>query len=372
MTDSKISFWFVPPEIASLDLSLVEKSILGVVYSFSRNGGECWATDKQFATAFGCGERTVRRELATLITSGYLGKAVIRQANGTTPRRLFLLRTCNQIDGTSLDQGTPYPHPEGTLRPQWPDPTVKMTLPYGQTEGTLRPNWPDPTAKMTGPYGQIGRQIVINKNKDNLSKDNISELPPPHLSKKTEVESEIESGIQESLKTETETEIETESQNPSVKKRRQRTQIPLEDLNLSGVMLESAEAWLAYKRERKEKFTVSSLKALIKKFGDDFPIAVEQSISRGYQGCFLSRDAVTSRKVQIDRLFHELHRTAPNKNEFIPVLKQNRELIRTFGGETEWEAFRIQLAESTPNTPSWYAHRKLFSDRLERMTHAPR
>ncbi len=187
MTDSKISFWFVPPEIASLDLPLLESCILGVVFGFTRNGGECWITDQQLADKWHFSRKTINVTIGNLCAKGLLYKEVVREANGTTPRRLTLSRPTLPLSPTVTTPAIP----EDGL----------VTKSYYPSNSELLPLLPTVTTLVTESYTNIN-----NINKDNLSKDNTSELPPSHFSKKTEVENEIQSGIQESLKTESESE----------------------------------------------------------------------------------------------------------------------------------------------------------------------
>jgi hypothetical protein len=181
MKDSNISFWVVPHEIATLDLGLTEKSILAVVFSFTRNGGECWATDKQFAVAFGMGERTIERAISRLYLLGYLERHVERKAGGVTPRRLSMTLPYRQIDAT--------PHGELT--------------PYRQIDATLAPNCPPPTVKMTLGYRQNDAQIVNNKNKEKeyIISTPLSQDDTPTPPEKNEV-LKLDSVVKDSLTTE--------------------------------------------------------------------------------------------------------------------------------------------------------------------------
>ena len=194
MTDSKLSYWFVPPEVAELNLPLLETTILGVVYSFTRNGGECWATDKQFASRFQVGHATVERALSRLYTLGVLSRKVERKPNGTTPRRLFLTLPSRQIDATPLSTDTPYPHSEGT-------PMQQLAYPYPHSEGTLPSNDTPPTLTMRGPYPHSEGQIVINKNKKEVIESTApADAPAPSSPLKDLLSTD--SGIKESFTTE--------------------------------------------------------------------------------------------------------------------------------------------------------------------------
>lgn len=88
--DSKITYWFIPPEIGALPIPLLKKNILGVVATFTRAGGECWATDTQLGEAFQWSRQKVNAAINEMVTAGLLRKDVTRQANGMTPRRLWI------------------------------------------------------------------------------------------------------------------------------------------------------------------------------------------------------------------------------------------------------------------------------------------
>lgn len=90
INDSKITYWFIPPEIGALPIPLIQKNILGVVATFTRNGGECWATDTQFGEAFQWSRQKVNAAINGMVAAGWLRKDVTRLSNGTTPRRLWL------------------------------------------------------------------------------------------------------------------------------------------------------------------------------------------------------------------------------------------------------------------------------------------
>jgi hypothetical protein len=184
MKDSNISFWVVPHEIATLDLGLTEKSILAVVFSFTRNGGECWATDKQFAVAFGMGERTIERAISRLYLLGYLERHVERKAGGVTPRRLSMTLPYRQIDATPHGELTPYRQIDATLAPNCPPPTVKMTLGYRQNDAQIVNNKnKEKEYIISTPLSQDDTPTPPEKNEvlkpDSVIKDSLTSEEPP-------------------------------------------------------------------------------------------------------------------------------------------------------------------------------------------------
>lgn len=265
MKDSSISFWFVPPEIAELDLGLTEKSILAVVYSFTRNGGGCWATDKQFAAAFGMGERTIERAISRLYVLGYLQRHVERISGGITPRRLSLTLPYRQIDATPHEELPPYRQIDATLAPNCPPPTVKMTLGYRQNDAQIESN--------------------INKEKVTISSPlrGTQKIEIPISESETQFEDSV---VKESL---------TTQESPSLVKPSEESPPPpippgppstLDALDLPPEIRAAADRWMEHRRLKGKPVSVKRMGSEIRKYGVDLPRVVEQSISKGWQGLF--------------------------------------------------------------------------------------
>lgn len=143
INDSKITYWFIPPEIGALPIPLIQKNILGVVATFTRNGGECWATDTQFGEAFQWSRQKVNAAINGMVAAGWLRKDVTRLSNGTTPRRLWLAQlpvtlsptvTSSTVEPMDLVTHGDYPcH----LRGLHLSPTVTTLVTHGDTNSNI-------------------------------------------------------------------------------------------------------------------------------------------------------------------------------------------------------------------------------------------
>lgn len=143
INDSKITYWFIPPEIGALQISLLQKNILGVVATFTRNGGECWATDVQFGEAFQWSRQKINAAINGMVAAGWLRKDVTRLSNGTTPRRLWLASppiplsptvTSSTPNATDLVTHGDYPCHLGGLPLS---PTVTTLVTHGDTNSNI-------------------------------------------------------------------------------------------------------------------------------------------------------------------------------------------------------------------------------------------
>lgn len=141
--DSKITYWFIPPEIGALQIPLLQKNILGVVATFTRNGGECWATDTQFGEAFQWSRQKVNAAINGMVSAGFLQKDVTRLSNGMTPRRLWIAQpfltlsptvTTSTIEPMDLVTHGDYP----CHRERLPlSPTVTTLVTHGDTNSNI-------------------------------------------------------------------------------------------------------------------------------------------------------------------------------------------------------------------------------------------
>lgn len=156
--ESKITYWFIPPEIGALPIPLIQKNILGVVATFTRNGGECWATDTQFGEAFQWSRQKVNAAITGLVANGLLQKQVTRLSNGMTPRRLWLGQrfvplsptvTTSKIEPMNLVTHGDYPcHLERLPL----SPTVTTLVTHGDTNSNIINKEKDKNAVAVAPY----------------------------------------------------------------------------------------------------------------------------------------------------------------------------------------------------------------------------
>lgn len=164
INDSKITYWFIPPEIGALPIPLIQKNILGVVATFTRNGGECWATDTQFGEAFQWSRQKINAAINGMVAAGWLRKDVTRLSNGTTPRRLWLAQTQIPLSPTVTSSTT--------------DQMELVT--HGDYPCHLRGLPLSPTVTTLVTHGDTNSNII---KKEEVIKSAVADAPSPSLSK---------------------------------------------------------------------------------------------------------------------------------------------------------------------------------------------
>lgn len=90
--------------LADLNVSATAKLLYGVIESFQRKSGVCFATNERLAAEIaGCSERTISRCVAELKDAGYIGVTTAKDpAKKTQCRKIYL--TPSTDDGQGVDK----------------------------------------------------------------------------------------------------------------------------------------------------------------------------------------------------------------------------------------------------------------------------
>jgi hypothetical protein len=262
--DSKITYWFIPPEIGALSIPLLKKNILGVVATFTRAGGECWATDTQLGEAFQWSRQKVNAAINEMVTAGLLRKDVTRLANGMTPRRLWIADSFPTLSPTVTTLATShidlvthgdYPcHLEGLPL----SPTVTTLVTHGDTNS--------------------------NKlNKEKVTERVVADAPLPNETELKDSLIDLEP-IKEPL------EIHEAPPIPAAPPKAQKPKKPdlpidaVDALEVPDEVKAAAKRWFEHKQLIKNPIKVRTLLREITKYGHGLPVVVQRSISSNYDG----------------------------------------------------------------------------------------
>jgi hypothetical protein len=253
MKAEKITFWNTPPEIGSLPITGNEKTILSIVDTFTRNGGDCWATDQQFADVILCSRQTINALIRKLVEKGLLRKEVMRISSDNTPRKLYL---------------------------------GDLATPLSNNLTTLVKNPDYPSQKSRLPLSKIPTQIV-NKEIKEIKENEASATATAHTDTATadpvtpspQTIVELEQAIEKRIK--------LEETSPLKKLRKEKRKIgSLEELDLTPEVRAAAERWMDHKRAIGKPIKLPKLIAEVKKHGAGLPGVVERSIDQGWTGLF--------------------------------------------------------------------------------------
>lgn len=266
------------PVLSLTDISFLEKGILALAHSFTKNGSRLYLSDEDLAVPFSTHRMTVNRAVQNLVKLGYLEKRTEARTGGKSYRSL----------GSLVDEHS-----------------NKMHLCLNEVNESIATNCISHSNKMHLCSPSIATNCISHSNKlhhiikSNLKDINLKEVKeivaaaptptyefPLTLGEPQDLEVPLES---ESVKEPIEvSEAPPLPAAPPKAKKAKQPERGWSDVQAAATpeQWESIEMWRKHRTQMKKPCTPLSIMQNLKKYGSDLSAAIEHSIEKGWQGIF--------------------------------------------------------------------------------------